>query len=183
VVDGPARVGAHVEGRDDAAVFALQLGRRRRCGAGAVPGAFQFVEVEPQHHAHIEQRLIAHGATAEKVLDGLLVAVGGIGKLSLRQLFFDHGGLDLGESDLARGSRHVGLHFLLPAPEPRGCEHNLPEFTGNSPSWANGIGGLGAFPGSWGLGVSSFRRDAGSLDVDLRRRADRPQAVIRSSMP
>ena len=146
VVDRTARVGAHVERRDDAAVFAMQLLRRRRHRAGAVPGALQFVEVEPKHHAHVEQRLIAYRTATEKVLDGLLVAVGGIRKLSLRQLFFDHGGLDLGKGGLARGSRHVGLHFLLPAPEPRGCEHNLPEFTGNSPSWANGIGDLGTFP-------------------------------------
>ena len=41
------------------------------------------------------------------------MAVGGVGKLSLRQLFLDHCGLDLSEGCLARGPRHVGRHFLL----------------------------------------------------------------------
>ena len=164
VVDGGARVGAHVERRDDPAVFAMQLGRRRRRRSAAIPGALQFVEVEPQHHAHVEQRLIAHRAAAEQVLDGLLVAVGRVGKLSLRQLFFDHRGLDLGEGRFARRSRHVGLHVLLPAPEPRGCEHNLPEFTGNSPSLGKRERRRSVrFPECWGLGVSSFRRGAGSV--------------------
>ena len=102
MVDGAARIGAHVQRRDDPAVFAMQLGRRWRRRSSAIPGPLQFVEVEPQHHAHVEQGLIAHRPPAEQVLDGLLMAIGGIGKLSLRQLFFDHRRLDLGEGGFPR---------------------------------------------------------------------------------
>ena len=63
------------------------------------------MEIEAEHHADVEQRLIAHRTAAKQVLNGLLVAVARVRQFSLRQLFFDHRSFNAVERLFARERR------------------------------------------------------------------------------
>src|SRR5947199_108979 len=80
------------------------------------PGSAHPVEVESQHHAPVEQRLIAYRAARQQVLDGLLVNVGGVGEFGLRHLLLDHRRLD--ERERSRMPAVVGHVPLLPRTAP-----------------------------------------------------------------
>ena len=110
MVDGGARIGAHVD-RGDEPALALEVHRLRGRHA-ALPRRLDARVVQPQHHADVEQRLVAHRAAAEQVLDRLLVAIGGVGELGLGELLLDHRGADQGERRIAVRARLVLTHRL-----------------------------------------------------------------------
>ena len=112
MVDGDLRVSSHVDW-GDAAALALRIHSPVVDRNGLpMPGVPEPVKIEPEHHADVEQGLVADRAAAKQVLDGLLVAVGSIGKLGLRQLLLDHRRLDLVEG-LGAGRDGAGDGLLF----------------------------------------------------------------------
>src|SRR5215470_12577941 len=109
MVDPGTRIGTHV----DRGCPPLGCARPWCIAQLAEPGALDPLKIETQHHAYVEQRLIAHRSAGEQVLDRLLVTVGGIGKLGLRDLFLDHCRFD--ERHRA-GRLSIRAHARLPRP-------------------------------------------------------------------
>src|SRR5262245_64532891 len=78
------------------------------------PGCCDPRKIEAEHHAHVEQRLIAYRPSGQQVLNGFFVAIGGIGEFSLRDLLFDHRRAD--ECDRS-GRFCISAHARLPYPK------------------------------------------------------------------
>ncbi len=86
VIHSGPRVRPHVDRRDRG----LPTAFGQSIATIAQPGTSHTLEVEAEDHAHVKERLIANGAPGQQVLNGLLMAIGGIGKLRLGHLLLDH---------------------------------------------------------------------------------------------